>query len=237
MAHRFLQTYRLMTKTTPKKIPARRNGFYYINGKVYPSVTKIIGDVLAKPALPYWYAREAARIALADPALNEKEVTAQLQLNIRQSQERGKTVHALAEIMPNVDLDKIGVNEKGYVTALAKWWKVHKPEPIFREMELYSDTLDCAGRADFVCIIGMDVWLIDFKTGNAVYPEAGIQECVYDFMLKERGLATPNHRGTVLLMETGEWLFKETHESIDTFRHIRAIWDWMQSRKETAYAQ
>jgi len=58
-----------MTKT----IPTRRNGYYYIGGEEYVSVTKVLKETLAKPALVFWGIQQAARIALKDPTLNEDE--------------------------------------------------------------------------------------------------------------------------------------------------------------------
>jgi len=42
-----------------KPIPRKRNGYYYREGDLehpYVSVTKVLGDVLNKPALIYWMA-------------------------------------------------------------------------------------------------------------------------------------------------------------------------------------
>ena len=146
-----------------EEAPHKRNGYYYINDKVYPSITKILQDTIAKPALLYWYGREAAKIALAEPWLNDKEVMAKLAMQIRATQNRGHYIHSIAEEMPIIDIGKIKEEYKEYITGLQMWWDVHKPEIIGREVEAYSNKLGYACRVDCICKIKDSVWLIDFK--------------------------------------------------------------------------
>jgi hypothetical protein len=210
----------------------KRNGYYYINDKVYPSITKIIGDTIAKPALQYWYAREAVRIALAEPELNEKEVMAKLDLQVRKTADRGKYVHSVAEVMPNIDIDKIRPEYIGYVNALQSWWSSDKPEIIAREIETYSDRLNFGCRVDFVCKRNGQVWLLDFKTNDTctVYKEVGLQLKAGQIALGESSNIKVERTGAVVLANTGEFAFKETKDTEEDLQALFNLWNWIQRK-------
>ena len=216
------------------KTEKKRNGYYYIGNKVYPSITKILGDTIAKPALLYWYAREATRIALANPELNEKEVMATLDLKVKDSQNRGKYVHTVAEEMPNIDTGKIREEYKGYVTALQGWWSANNPEVIAREVEAYSDRLGFGCRVDFVCKLQGIVWLLDFKTNDTcqVYKEVGLQLKAGQVALGESNNIIVERTGAVALSTTGEFAFKETKDSEEELKAVLDVWKWIQKKEK-----
>ena len=215
------------------KTERKRNGWYYIGNKVYPSITKILQETLAKNNLLYWYAREATRIALANPELNEKEVMATLDLKVRDSQNRGKYVHSVAEEMPNIDTAKIREEYKGYVAALQGWWAVHKPEVIGREIEVWSDRLGFACRVDFVCKLQGEIWNIDFKTNDKcqIYNEVGLQLCAGKIALAESKDIKVEHTGAVALSTTGEYAFKETKDTEEELIHLIGLFNWIQKKE------
>ena len=214
------------------KVPRRRNGVYYINGKEYASVTKVIGDTLAKPALLYWYGKKAAEIALKNPELNEKEVMAELRLFSKSTQERGKYVHAIAEAMPDVKdlIDPSRPELDGYIHALQAFWDTHQPKLLGQEIELYTDTYGVAGRCDQVCEINGKKWLIDYKTGKAIYHEVDLQLAIYDFMLNEMGVVKVDYTGVVLLKDDGSFVFQRTNGTLQDFLNVLEVWKWIKRK-------
>ena len=76
--------------------------------------------------------------------------------------------------------------------ALIKFWEWEKRvggiEPIFVEESIVSEVHGYGGTIDCYCKIGDQHWLLDFKTGKAIYPEAGIQLAAYRELLLEKGL-------------------------------------------------
>lgn len=214
-------------------IQHRRNGYYYIEGLELPSITTIL-QIINKPALLFWYAREATRIALKEPQLNEKEVLAKLQLYVASTQERGHYVHNVAEEMPNIDVNKINPMYKGYVDALVKWWAIAKPEIIGREVEAHSIMYKYGCRVDCICKLNGEVWIIDFKTTtrSEIYKEVGLQLLAGEIALIEQGIADVKHTGVVSLNETGEWLFKETNDQIDDLKALLQMYDWLKRKGE-----
>ena len=222
---------------TDKKIPKKRNGYYYINDKEYVSVTKVIGETLSKPALMYWYGKMAAQAALRNPELNEKEVMAEVQLAGRKASDRGKYVHMLAELLCKGDLNalqnvNVPVEYAGYYRALLSWNNTMKPETIAMEVETYSDKYGYAGRTDLIAKMGSDKWVIDFKTGKNIYKEVELQLAAYKEALKEQEIVEVDKMGVVLLMENGEFQFKETRATIDDFVDVKKVWEWLKRKDE-----
>jgi hypothetical protein len=211
--------------------PKKRNGYYYLNDKEYVSVTKVLGDVLSKPALYYWFKQQAARIALKEPELNEKEVIAKVDLITSDSVERGHYVHSIAEIMPNIDIDKIIPKYAGYINALKSWWNTNNPQTIHTELELFTDTYNVAGRCDKVMLLRNDNWIIDFKTGKDLYKEVGLQLAIYKFMANEKGYNI-KHTGALLLMEDGGYKFCQTNDNLEDFVNVLNVWRWLKKKGE-----
>ncbi|GAG98683.1 unnamed protein product, partial [marine sediment metagenome] len=161
-------------------IPKKRNGYYYIGDKEYPAITKILNDVLSKPALMYWAGKQCSRIALKDPTLNEKEVYSKFMEISRGAADRGKQVHRIFERWcQDKEFPPIPKEFEGYGNALKSWVETHKPKPLRSEVEVHSDKWGYAGRCDLICHINDEIWLIDFKTGKNIYKEVGLQLVAY----------------------------------------------------------
>ena len=182
-------------KTLPQmnKLYKKRNGFYYSDGvkdfnKPYPSVTKILGDVLAKPGLEYWLIREAVRVALEDPSQNEKEVMATSKIRNSGASTRGTGVHNIfAKMISGEEYKPYPIDYEGYIKGAELFLKEQKPEVIFKDKIIKSDKYEFAGSLDCVLRINGEIWLIDLKTGST-YPEHGLQLSAYRQCLKEEGI-------------------------------------------------
>ena len=219
-------------KEEGRVIPKRRNGVYYLNGNEYTSVTKVLGDTLNKPALLYWGEKMAAEIALKNPYLSAKEVIAEIQLYSKSTQKRGTYIHSLAEGMPDIkhliDVDMVGC--EGYVQALQSFWTTHKPEILGQEIELYSDKYGVAGRCDAIAKINGETWLLDWKSGKAIYPEVALQLAIYKDMLKDLGVIDVQHMGVVLLKEDGGFVFEEKVGELRDFLNVLEVFKWIKRR-------
>ena len=216
--------------------PKRRNGMYYIKvdgvEREFPSVTKIINDTLNKPALIRWAGITCTRIALKNPELSEKEVMSEFGLGTRASQTRGQGVHNIAERMPDIKEEDIPIDYINYYKALKSWWETHEPKRIGQEIELYSVQYCVAGRCDFICTLGTheEKWLIDFKTGKALYNEVGVQLAIYKQMLSEMKICDINKMGAVLLKDDGGFVFREYTDTLEDFLNVYKVWQWIQRR-------
>lgn len=220
-----------------KDIPKRRNGYYYkqINGvwqleDPYVSVTKVLGDVLNKPALIYWTGKRASDIALRDPYLNTDEVMAQLKMEQRENQERGRSIHTVAEVMASGGPYKPISAYSGYCSALNSWWKANKPESINSEFIIWNDRLKVAGRPDLLCKIGDYTCLVDYKSGKYIYKEAGLQLGFYGDTLKENEIVSVDRKIVVLLMENGEFITKDVKDEIWEFEYVLEVFKWLKKK-------
>ena len=222
-----------------KKIPTRRNGYYYkeINGiwqldDPYVSVTKVLGDVLSKPALIYWTGKRCSDIALRDPNLNTDEVMAQLKMEQKESQERGRAVHSVAEILAGGGSYTPIEKYSGYCEALNKWWIINKPESIKSELEVFNDRIKMAGRLDFLCVIKGYKCLVDFKTNvkGEIYKESGLQLAFYGDTLKENNIIDVDRKIVVCCSSTGEITEKDTNDQIWEVENILEVWKWLKKK-------
>jgi len=223
-------------------IVKKRSGYYYIDEVEYPSVTKIIGETLAKGfGLDYWIKKEIVTLALKMSAkagsenLDFKEVLAEFTKFQKTITGRGKEVHALAEAwcLSNILPTPSGEFE-GYTRALNSWIKTHKPKPIQSEILLYSEKHKYAGRCDLICEINGEKWIVDFKTNSQgrAYPETGIQLVSYFNAVHEMKIEKLDKMGVVVLAPDGTFAFKEMNEDFQTFLNVKALWEWRQKGGE-----
>ncbi len=214
-----------------KVIPRKRNGYYYINGNEYPSVTKILG-VIDKPFLMYWASREHVRIALRHPELNEKEISSRHRSNVKKTTDRGRLVHDYIErYLHSGKKEDYPVALLPFMEAFFKWFELHKPEVIATEVEVYSDKYCFASRVDFICRINGVIWLIDWKTGKD-YPrrETGLQLVSYKEGLKEKGVIDIERMGMVICTPDGTFSFKEFNAKFDSFLDVYKVWKWVNKK-------
>ena len=59
------------------------------------------------------------------------------------------------------------------------FWETHKPELVESEVHVFSDKLKIAGTADLIVRINGELWLLDIKTSNAIYPTYDLQLACY----------------------------------------------------------
>jgi hypothetical protein len=79
------------------------------------------------------------------------------------------------------------------------FWKQMKPELIALEDFVFSDSLQYAGTADFICKIQDETWLIDFKTSNALYRTYDMQLASYAKAWEEMGNGKIDRTGILWL--------------------------------------
>lgn len=69
-----------------------------------------------------------------------------------------------------------------------EWEKQNPFEIIMCEKPLVSNKLRFGGTPDLVCKLKDKITLIDFKSGQDIYPEMGYQLAAYDYLLGEDGI-------------------------------------------------
>lgn len=220
-------------KTIFIDMPIRRGGYYYIPGytKPFGSVTKIIGETIAKPGLRYWLQREAAKIALANPYLSVGEVMAQVRGISGKAMTRGLGVHIAIEDIIKGRVKKGYPKEiKGYIKAYKKFASEVPHRVVGTEKMVRSVRYHFAGTLD--CIIKLkngDLIIVDFKTGKRVYEESALQLVAYKTALGEMypKKKKPDSTRVLHLKEDGTYDFVEKSASLKVFLATKYLWEWM----------
>ena len=145
-----------MTKRSTSFDPVKHE--YRIGGRVVPSVTQVLRDLIPGWSASEWY------------------------LN------RGTAVHACAAMIADGVVFENDPQIDGQVAACRKWFADVKPEVVAVERQVYSDAYQYAGTLDLQANIGgMDV-LIDWKgslTPATKHQLAAYSMCIHDEQVKK----------------------------------------------------
>lgn len=171
-----------MTKPTlAVQTEAGRMYVHPVTGERVYSVTTIIENGIPKDKIADWYATEAAKYAVENwHDLTLKAEAERLALishaPIKRKEEaadKGDTVHTSAENYLKGEDDG---NSPKHMKQLQDFFSVSGFEPVFQEVTIWNRTIGYAGTADLIARYGGDDHiLIDYKTGNGIWPEHAIQ--------------------------------------------------------------
>ncbi len=187
---------------------------YTLDGKRMYGVTTVL-RVINKPALVPWsakcvtdyieqYAQSIGDIyQVSKPLLKEAKVAHQKKKE--DAGVKGTDVHAQIENIINEAIkDSNGYIAKEYkdsdsqVTKFVEWALHKNVKFLASEQRLYSETLWCAGTADFICEIDGKLYIGDVKTSSGIYPEYFLQASAYARFAEEMGMYKGFH-GVVIV--------------------------------------
>lgn len=144
--------------------------YYWINGKFVPAVSRILND-----AAPVGFGlREFWKT-------NTKEESENI---LRTAGDFGSKIHdACEKLLKGLELnlleDYATKPEKKCLTAFADWFQKYAPENFEAEQVVASKKFKYAGTLDFIGKIAGEIWLIDFKTTNAIHFSHKLQVLAY----------------------------------------------------------
>lgn len=134
------------------------------------------------------------------------------------------------------------IEEWKMICRFMDWWFKFKPEVYINEVSFCSEQLGFGGTIDLVCKINGQVWLIDFKSSNAIYTSYELQIAAYaklwnevnpDYKIERTGILwlkalTRGEDKKGEKMQGHGWQMKEwerTYEdAFKLFLHTKAIW-------------
>ncbi len=210
---------------------------FYFNGELYfPSVTTILEVYPKGYGFTEW---------LKGVGFNSDEI-------VRRAGEQGSRVHDMIDqFLKGFEVNWVS-SEGKHLYSLDEWemflrfidfWKEFKPEIIANETKVCSRKLKYGGTIDLVCKINKEVWLIDFKTSNALYPSYDLQIGAYSRAWNELNPKIKVERHAILWVKsqtrgadkTGKkiqgknWILKEPDRPLEeltrVFNHCHAIWE------------
>ena len=204
-------------------------------GVYYPSVTSILSALPMDPFFLQWI----------------QDVGKNADLIRDRAAKEGTQVHeGIEALVKGQGLD--WVDEYGNAKYSLTVWKMLlkfqdfynlvKPQTLASEMFLYSDKYQYAGTTDYLCQVGDETWLIDFKTSNHIGLSYDLQLAAYAKALEElRGIKVDRCGILWLKASTrtakfvpkqgtcqGEgWAIsfvKDVDKAFDIFQHVYAIY-------------
>lgn len=162
--------------------------------------------------------------------------------------DRGNKIHnAISDILAGyeVKIDSKFRNSKGdfeeltgdeceAILSFITWYNEVKPETIAYDFTCYSEKHGYAGTLDYLCRIGEEVYLVDFKTGQNVWDTYALQVSAYKEALKEDINMITNFDGTqpikLAILQVGynrnknKYKFTEVEDKFEAFMHTKALW-------------
>jgi hypothetical protein len=164
-----------------------KHRYRWEGGKWQPGVTSIIKALDKSGPLVGWAKRETAACAVrnldtlatmvrdggADSAARWLSSIPDYQRTA--AADLGTRVHALAEAINNGQDIEVDSETEPFVTEYLRWQGTTKPKVVNAEYMVYSALHGYGGTADMAAWINAELWLIDIKTGKAVYPETALQ--------------------------------------------------------------
>lgn len=177
---------------------------YTVNNKIVYGTTSIVG-IINKPQLMYWAVNQAVdflRINLA-PGKSYDEIELKGLLDDAKYQHSksknkagdvGTMIHDwisefLKAGMAKKPLPKKPVNPemRNAVDSFLDWTKKHKVKFLSSERRIFSKKYNYAGTLDAEAKIDGKLYVVDFKTSNAIYPEYFLQTSAYQQARQEEG--------------------------------------------------
>jgi len=171
-----------------RKIDSEGGRYYEWGDKLYPSVTTILHDAVPKPGLAKWQAnlivnsipKERSRIANTSDEQIRDYFHGLADSSKDTSSARGTVVHAYADsYATGKETPTIADEDKELVTQFENFCYDWKPEFLYTEAPVFSHTYGYAGTADGFVRIKGKVYVIDYKTGNRIWPEVSLQLAAY----------------------------------------------------------
>jgi PD-(D/E)XK nuclease superfamily len=238
---------------------------YTLDGKKVPSVTKIVGAAVHKPALVNAAAKETAIWAtlnfealgtLLDADAWVREATGAARRVWNKRADDGRDLHRLAESMiygaampEEIDGRPVAPHVRDMAGQLARFFDAHDVQPVAHETMVYSDRYRYAGRFDLVADIGGVRWLLDYKTGESgIWPETSVQLSAYGFATHYVDADSVDHDLEALGIERAGavWIRPNTWDLVPVrydrqvhgiFLHMGAVWSWTnQARQSIVYS-
>jgi hypothetical protein len=237
---------------TPRRFDRAR--FYTIKGRQYPSVTTVL-DIINKPALGPWYAKEERRYfeaamleILSRPGARDPEyvlgAVAEAVTGVKaadrakqQAATIGTAIHAGIEWTLRTQLGEDAGAEPQLPDAAAwaveswkDWAKSVALEPVAIEHTVYCEICGYAGTLDLYARVQGVLTVLDWKSGKAIYPEAFLQNAAYRHAAQRLGM--PADQGLIVrlpkLIGDPAWEVMTVPETVSVSDFLAAanLWRW-----------
>lgn len=126
--------------------------------------------------------------------------------------------------------EELTPEEYGAILSFRDWFDATKPEVIMKETTVWSKEHNFAGTVDCVAKIGDQVYILDWKSSQGLWPSMEAQLSAYKQALKEMGKKTQNAKLAILQIgyrrNKRGWKFTEVEDSFDSlFLPAQKFWN------------
>lgn len=130
--------------------------------------------------------------------------------------------------------EELTLEECDAILSFLKWREENRPETIAFETTVFSEKHNYAGTIDYICKIGDQYWIIDFKTSQQVWPSHELQLNAYKKTLENaenhiEGLNVSNLKMAILQVgyrrNKDGFKFSEIEDDFDMFLVTQKIWE------------
>lgn len=231
-----------------------RHYVHPITGEKVPSVTSVLG-VINKPALPRWSAKKVAEYAWSNRAtwgaLDEKAAIDLLKgapwRDMDRAADAGTSVHDVADrLLSGRPVEFVQPGTEASIASVAEMIQQFHIAPLLSEVTIWNSTIGYAGTFDAMVLIDGQKWLLDWKSGNSVYPEQALQLAAYG-MAEQVVLADGTVHdfpgvdayGIAHVPKTGNWSLYQvqiTDAERDAFTAAHALLRWQNTRSKDVLA-
>lgn len=190
------------------------------------------------------FARVTTILAVADkPELDANNLqlaaTEGLEAVVARSEtaaEKGTLIHEACELYINKREEMLLPTEfQPHFEGFKAWVEKYGPTHCNTEVPLRSEKHKYAGRADLLCTIDGEEWIVDIKTSKVLRPTMGLQLAAYRQAYYEE-VGTRPRTGILQLTDTIKrgYRFREYKEPIGPFLALKKYYDWQQKFKKPA---
>lgn len=129
--------------------------------------------------------------------------------------------------------EELTLEECDAIQSFIAWKNANDPKMLASEIVVFSEKHGYAGTVDFVCKIGDEFWIIDFKTSQQVWPSHELQLSAYKEALTNgenvvNGLDATNVKLAILQIgyrrNKNGYKFTEIEDQFDMFLAAKMIW-------------
>ncbi len=123
---------------------------------------------------------------------------------------------------------ELELEEYEALLSFAEWYKATKPKITVNEQVVFSDKFGYAGTVDLIAEIDGEKWIIDFKTGQYIWPEYELQLSAYRNAWQEMEIEKEEYKLAILQlgyrMNKRKYKFTEIKDKFNLFLSAREIW-------------
>lgn len=155
-----------------------RRCYQRFEGVYYPSVTSILSAMPADPFFLQWMAEVGKNADIIRDKAAREGTQVHEGIEHLLKGEKLEWVNGFGEAKYNLNVWKM-------LLRFQDFYNLVKPVTLASELFLYSDKYKYAGTTDYLCQVGDEKWLIDFKTSNHISIAYNLQLSAYGKALEE----------------------------------------------------